>query len=180
MATEMCGVEPRGGRRDGIDGDLGVVSEAVLLPVGRGPLLDAVEALVNVLGRRIVLHAQQQLGIGRAKVRPGADRGVVAVPGGRRAGMEVLGLGEGLADQAGPDDVTVRVLDQRAVGLVVERHLGDAGDDQREDEPRDDREDDHHHQRGKQLATHHDTPRFEMIRSMSLMPTKGATMPPSP
>jgi len=38
--------------------------------------------------------------------------------------MEVLGLCEVLPDQAGPDDLALRVLDERAVGLIVEEDLG--------------------------------------------------------
>ena len=33
---------------------------------------------------------------------------------------------------------------------------------------------------GGQLAAHHTTPKAERMTSMTLMPTNGATMPPSP
>jgi hypothetical protein len=33
---------------------------------------------------------------------------------------------------------------------------------------------------GGQLAAHHTTPKAERTRSMTLMPTNGATMPPNP
>ena len=48
--------------------------------------------------------------------------------------MEVLGLGEALADERRADHVALRIVDQAAVGLVREEHLGDAGDRQRIDE----------------------------------------------
>ena len=96
--------------------------------------------------------------------------------------MEVLGIGELLADQAAAHDLPVD-LDERAVGLVVEGHLGDAGDDERVDEPAQDGEHEHaEHGRGELAdeATHHFTPRALMTMSMSLMPMNGAMIPPTP
>ena len=74
-------------------------------------------------------------------------------------------------------------FDQRAVGLVVEGHLGDAGDDERVDDPAQDREGEHaEHGRGELAdeSTHHFTPRALMMMSMSLMPMNGAMIPPTP
>ena len=71
-------------------------------------------------------------------------------------------------------------VDDRAVGLVVERHLADAGDHQWVDPAEQDGEDDHHQDGGKDLASHHLTPSAVTIMSMSLMPTNGAIRPPTP
>ena len=84
--------------------------------------------------------------------------------------------------QAAADDLAVD-LDERAVGLVVEGHLGDAGDDERVDEAAQHGEHEHAEHGRRELAdecTHHFTPRALMMMSMSLMPTNGAMMPPTP
>ena len=47
-------------------------------------------------------------------------------------------------------------------------------------DPDKEREGDEHHDGGGQLAAHHTTPKAERMTSMTLMPTNGATMPPSP
>ena len=58
---------------------------------------------------------------------------------------------ERLAEQLAADDHPVD-LDQRAVGLVVEGHLADPGDDERIDEPEDHADHDRHEQRRAELA----------------------------
>ena len=50
-------------------------------------------------------------------------------PGGRRPRVEVLRLGEVLADERRADDLAVLVLDEGSVGPVAERDLADAGDE---------------------------------------------------
>jgi hypothetical protein len=63
--------------------------------------------------------------------------------------MEILRLGELLADQAGADHLSVD-LDQRAVGLVVEQQLGRAGHEERVDHAGDDHQHHGHQQAGEQ------------------------------
>ena len=79
----------------------------------------------------------------------------------------------------GPDRLPF-TLDERAVGLVVERDLADAGDDQRVDQAEEHGEDHHRDERGNELASHHFTPRAVTTMSMSLMPMNGAITPPAP
>ncbi len=94
--------------------------------------------------------------------------------------MEVLGGGERLADQLRADDLAVD-LDERTLGLVVEGDLADRRDDEGIHDTGQHGEDDEHADGGRQLtAQHHETPRALMMRSMSLIPTNGAMIPPSP
>ena len=97
----------------------------------------------------------------------------------RGAGVEVLGRAERLTDERGPDHLAV-ALDERAVGLVGEQGLGDAGHGQRVEEAAEHGEHGHHAQGGDQLSSHHFTPRAEMTTSMTLMPTNGVMIPPTP
>ncbi len=46
--------------------------------------------------------------------------------------MEVFRLGEALCQQFRADDLALRVGDQAAVGLMLERGLGESPDDQRD------------------------------------------------
>src|SRR5262249_17548434 len=81
-------------------------------------------------------------GVRRPEVGAAAEGRVVAVgavavgaAGTRWTRLEVLGdrvallVDKGLPDQARPDVLAV-VLDERAVGFVLETELGDAGDDE--------------------------------------------------
>ena len=154
----------RGG--DGVDGHEHVGAEAVLVAVGGDALGDGGE----------------EVRVRRAEVGAARRGAVVAVAGRRRPGVEVLGRREGLADQLGADDHAV-ALDERAVGGVLPPDLGDRGDDERVGEPADHGEDDDGDQRRAELAderVHQETPSAEMTTSMSLMPTNGAMIPPTP
>ena len=72
-------------------------------------------------------------------------------------------------------------LDERAFGLSVEGDLADRRDHQWVDDTGEHGEDDEHADGGRQLAAQHqETPRALMSRSMSLMPTNGAMIPPKP
>src|ERR1700722_19701086 len=97
--------------------------------------------------------------------------------------MEVLVAGEVLADQRGADDLAV-LLDQAAVCLVREHGLGNAGHQQRIDQTGDHRHRDDHHDRGANvfhlLWPLQARPIEVTSMSISLMPTNGTMMPPTP
>ena len=84
-----------------------------------------------------------------------------------------------LADQRRADHLAV-ALDERAIGLVGEQGLGDTGHGQRVEEAAEHGEHGHHAQGGEQLPSHHFTPSAEMTTSMTLMPTNGVMIPPTP
>ena len=93
--------------------------------------------------------------------------------------MEVPRRREALTDQARADDDAV-ALDERAVRLVREAELRDAGDRERVDDPEDDREGNEGEQRGEELAPHQTSPDAPTTRSISLIPMNGAITPPAP
>ena len=172
-------IETRAGRGDRVDRHVGPGWEPVLPAVLGDALAHTGERLIDVLGGRVVLLAVEQLRARRPEVRGAARQPVVPVACRRGPRVEVLGLGEALPDERRPDHLAVGVLDERPVGPLVERDLADAGDDERIGDPQHERQRDRHEQSGDELAAHHFTPR-ETTRSMSLMPTNGATMPPNP
>ena len=143
--------------------------------------------------RRSSIAVTQVRALGAEVGGRGGQR-VVAVTSRGRPALEVLRLArEGLADQRGADDLAVAV-DQGTVGLPGEHHLGDAGDREGVGEPEDDGQDDDHPDCRPDLADREAERRswawgasvqpmpgiWETSRSMSLMPTNGATMPPRP
>ena len=78
---------------------------------------------------------------------------------------------------------TPSFLISEPLALSMERHLGDAGHDERVDEPAEHGEHDDGDDGRRQLAheaSHHFTPRALMMMSMSLMPMNGAMIPPTP
>ena len=82
------------------------------------------------------------------------------------------------------------VADQRAVGLVVEGHLGDAEHDQRVEDPGEHGEEEQAAEGSEVLpdearkTIHVGQPpnpgMFKMMRSMSLIPMNGMIRPPTP
>src|ERR1700741_5492080 len=92
-----------------------------------------------------------------------------------RAAPEVFRVGERLADQSRAEHLAV-FLDQAAIGLVLERHLADAGDEQRIGEAV---EDGHDQQHADALENHASLSRTR-IRSISLRPMNGPITPPTP
>ena len=96
--------------------------------------------------------------------------------------MEPPCAGKRLADQAGPDDDAV-ALDERAVRAAREHHLRDSGDRERVRDPGEQREHEERDERREELAAddrHQTIPSPVTARSISLIPTNGATIPPSP
>ena len=97
--------------------------------------------------------------------------------------MEILVVGEVLADQLGADHLPV-LLDQAAVGLMRKDELRDPGHAERIDEAGDDGHDDDHHDGGADLAQHRSDPQARPMavtaRSISLMPMNGTMIPPTP
>ncbi len=97
--------------------------------------------------------------------------------------MEVAVGREALGDQAGADHHSV-LLHQAAPGLVREDHSGDAGDGEGVGEAREQGQADDDDEGGAELVEHGSMPqtRWSAVtaRSMTLMPMKGRTMPPSP
>ena len=141
---------PRGGDR--VDGHAGVGGQAVLVAVGDHPFLHGGDELrvggSEVRRRRDVVGQVGRVGRLAVDLRtrgPGSGR--------RRAAVEVLLAGELLADEAGPDRPAVG-LDERAVGLVGEQHLGHAGHGERVGEAGDHGEGEEHPEGREQLAAH--------------------------
>src|SRR6185295_14736006 len=101
----------------------------------------------------------------------------------RRTAMEVFLAGEVLPDQRRANNLAI-LLDQAAVRLIRKHGLGDAGDSQWVDQTGDHRHDDDHHDRGADVfhgcGLLQARPTLVTSRSMSLMPTNGTMMPPTP
>ena len=93
--------------------------------------------------------------------------------------MEPLLAGERLAEQRRADDDSV-ASHERAVRPVAEGDLRDAGDGERVEDADEEREGEEDEDRGDELAAHQLTPSPVRARSTILMPTKGATTPPTP
>ena len=97
--------------------------------------------------------------------------------------MKIFVVGEILADQLGADHLAV-LLDQAAIGLMRKDELRNAGHAERVDEAGDDGHHDDHHDGRADLAEHMGDPQARPMavtaRSMSLMPTNGTMMPPTP
>jgi hypothetical protein len=93
--------------------------------------------------------------------------------------MEVARSDDALTDQPGADHKSV-LLDEGAVGPLWEGDLRYARDRERVRDPGQHCEEQEGDEGGQELAPHHDTPRALIARSISLMPAKGATSPPSP
>ena len=109
LATEMCGSRPDA---DAVTASTGTSASAAQ------PFSCAVGA------RRARSTASSRSGLVGPRLEPELRRAVVSGAGRRRARVEVLRSRERLADQLAADDHAV-ALDQRAVGLVVERDLPD-------------------------------------------------------
>src|ERR1700731_5391410 len=97
--------------------------------------------------------------------------------------MEIFWRRKCLSDQFRADHFAV-AFDQAAVGLVRKEQLGQSGHTERVDETGQDRHEDDHQDGGTDLADHggflQARPTAVTKRSMSLMPTNGTAMPPSP
>ena len=95
--------------------------------------------------------------------------------------MEILRLGELLADQRAADDVPVHAH-ERSARLLREEELRERRHDARIDEARDDAQHQCQDDRGTELALEHGhTSRVRTSRmSIALMPTNGMMMPPTP
>ena len=74
------------------------------------------------------------------------------------------------------------LLHQRAVGFGFEGDLGQQGDGQGVEDPGQDGEDERGPQAGQELLADagHETPIAVRTTSMALIPTNGATRPPTP
>ena len=125
LRTEMCGSRPE---PDAVTASTGTSASAPRP-------FSARYASTRSCDRR------EEVRVRRAEVRAARRGAVVAVTGRRRPRVEVLRRREVLADQRRADDDAV-ALDQRAVRLVVEHDLTDAGDEQRVHEAAQDGEDD--------------------------------------
>ena len=104
----------------------------------------------------LVVHLRRpvdELGARRPQVRSRAGGRIVAAAGRRRPRVEVLGLGEVLADQPRADHLPVR-HDQAAVGLIAKDDLSNHGDDGRIDQAGQDRHHHHHHESGLEFFEH--------------------------
>ncbi len=143
--------------------------------------LDIVRQPVASRGRRPPARstAARSSALSGSQVGARAGQAVVPVAGRRGTGLEPLVTVERLTDQGRPDDLTV-AFHQGTVGLVTERHLGDTGDDERVGETGEGGHHGQHEQAGTKLTRHQKTPSAVMAMSMALMPTKGATRPPTP
>ncbi len=100
--------------------------------------------------------------------------------------MEVFRRREALADQCRAD-YALLALDQAAIGLRRKQQLAEAGDDQGIQAAGEQTEKGEQNQSGTQMSQHgmvsgglQTMPMATTARSISLMPMKGATMPPSP
>src|SRR5262249_32525539 len=113
---------------------------------------------------------------------------VVAVAGRRRTAVKVARCCEPLTDDRRPDDMSTP-LAQLSIRLVAEQRLRQPGHDERVDDAEQHRGD-HGHQHGNDEIPGeihirvHPWPQASlsvvMTTSMSLMPTNGAMMPPTP
>ena len=156
-------IETRSGRRHGVHRHRCSGAKSILQPIGDRPRADL----------------PHQLRVRRAEVRRAARGAVVAVAGGRRARMEPARARERLTEERGADDDAL-AANQRPVRPVAERELRGRCHGERvehADEQREAEEDDH---RRSELAAHHDIPIPVRTTSTSLMPTNGATTPPTP
>ena len=115
LAGEMCGSRPEPEAVTASTGTSGVRRRDRSPPVRRRRRSSTSSRRSGFVGPRFDAELD-----GASYPSPAAD--------GR--GLEVLGVGEGLADQARADDGAV-ALDERAVGLVGEGDLRDPGDDER-------------------------------------------------
>ena len=156
-------IETRSGRRHGVHRHRCSGAKSILQPIGDRPRADL----------------PHQLRVRRAEVRRAARGAVVAVAGGRRARMEPARARECLTQERGADDDAL-AANQRPARPVAERELRGRRHGERvehADEQREAEEDDH---RRSELAAHHDIPIPVRTTSMSLIPTNGATSPPTP
>ena len=161
-------VEAGARRGDGVDRHEHVVAEPVLVAVGGDPLVDGGE----------------EVGVRRAEVRAARRGAVVAVAGRRRAGVEVLRATTKVWPISSEPTTTPSrsISDPLAVSFqptwataVTTQRVGDAADDGEDDDG-----DERRAQLADEARSCQLTPRAEMMMSMSLMPTNGATMPPRP
>jgi hypothetical protein len=126
-------------------------------------------------------HALGEVGMERPEVGAARAGGVVAViASGRGAGMQIFRLFELLGDEARADHLARAIPDQAAIGLVREELLADDGDQHRVAHAQQQGEEQGRDHGGANLSQHQTSPRLEMMRSTSLMPMNGATMPPRP
>src|SRR4029078_6681853 len=134
-----------------------------------------------ILARRLHRrrHAVDQLPVGRTQVGAARARRVVALPGGRRAAVEIRRRRESLRDNRRADRPAV-ALEQLAVRLVAHQHLRQARDDQRVDDPEQDRGHDRHQQCCLEMLFHDASLNVVMTTSIILIPMKGAISPPTP
>ncbi len=161
--------------------------------VGDGDVFERGDRGLALLDRR------DQVGVLRAQVAPAGCAAVVAVARGRGSGLEVLGqrlavgIREGLPDQCAADGLARRVLHRRAVRLPGQGELADARDEGGVADAEHEREDEHRadgdpggaqggagggHVRSLSVVQ---KPGMRLTTmSMSLMPMKGAMMPPRP
>ena len=86
----------------------------------------------GVLGELVdgALDAVNESLAGLGQVGAARGCGVVAVSGGRGAGVEIAVTGEALRQQFGADDLAV-LENEASGGLVGEEDSGDAGDEER-------------------------------------------------
>ena len=76
--------------------------------------------------------------------------------------------------------IGIVALDEGAAGLVRHDGTGEAHEAERKRQAEQKSEDRDQNDRGTKMLDHYAAPIADRMRSMSLMPTKGATRPPSP
>ncbi len=133
-----------------------------------------------------------QLTAGRPQVGAAGGQGIVACPGGRGTRVEGPRTGERLPDEARSHDLAVPAQ-QAAAGLVGEEQLRQPGDRQRVGDSQQQRQHAGEENRGNEMSSQFHAastsrenrrpqarPTAATNRSISLIPAKGTTMPPTP
>ena len=134
--------------------------------------------------REILNHPILQFLRGRAEIGTRRSRGIISIACGRGTRLEVRGMREALSDQLRANDLSLFVSDETSIGSLGKEKLSQPGDHKRINDSCQDERNGGTRRAMSSVFCIVNTPytrlKASKMKSMNLIPMKGAITPPTP